>query len=69
MRNMDSESAWATQWDPVSKKKGGAKVKIPVRFNNWEIAYLDTSSKPSYKACLNLNTWSLLLPVIAPPRA
>lgn len=34
MRNMDSESAWATQWDPVSKKKGGAKVKIPVRFNN-----------------------------------
>lgn len=53
----------------LSPKKGGAKVKIPVRFNSWEITYLETSSKPSNKACLNLNTCSLLLPVIAPPRA
>lgn len=28
MRNMDSESAWATQWDPVSKKKEELKWRF-----------------------------------------
>lgn len=46
-RNTDSESVWATLWDPVSKTGEGTEVKIPVRFNNCEITYVEPSSTHS----------------------